>query len=79
MPAQTDLDQKDYLGPISASPQVQQGCKHQRALIRGNQRPTKRLLQYVAEALVEFAKLTPEDVLFDLGCNDGELNGYHVH
>lgn len=30
------------------------------------------LLQYVAEALVEFASLTAQDTLFDLGCNDGK-------
>lgn len=28
-------------------------------------------LQYVAEALVDFASLTAKDVLFDIGCNDG--------
>lgn len=29
--------------------------------------------QYVAEALVEFASLTAQDTLFDLGCNDGRI------
>lgn len=29
------------------------------------------LVQYVAEALVDFASLTSLDTLFDLGCNDG--------
>ncbi|KAA6419392.1 MAG: hypothetical protein FRX49_10650, partial [Trebouxia sp. A1-2] len=28
--------------------------------------------QYVAEALVYFANLNTDDILFDLGCNDGE-------
>lgn len=30
-----------------------------------------KLVQYVAEALVDFANLTRHDTLFDLGCNDG--------
>lgn len=29
------------------------------------------LVQYVAEAMVDFASLTSLDTLFDLGCNDG--------
>lgn len=29
------------------------------------------LVQYVAEAIVDFANLTSLDTLFDLGCNDG--------
>ena len=31
-----------------------------------------KLVQYVAEALVDFASLTRHDTLFDLGCNDGK-------
>lgn len=32
-------------------------------------------MQYVADALIEFASLTAEDVLIDIGCNDGACTG----
>ncbi|DBB06279.1 TPA: hypothetical protein ACH3X1_011854 [Trebouxia sp. C0004] len=35
--------------------------------------PVSASPQYVAEALVYFANLNAEDVLFDLGCNDGRV------
>lgn len=65
------LSGSDLLGPISASPQVRywNAKLYRRHIFCCNE--LFKLVQYVAEALVDFASLTRQDTLFDLGCNDG--------
>jgi hypothetical protein len=88
-----DKTSEDYLGPLSGTPQARtappQQQQHAAAWADGGETfcmPSPRALacvcvraraQAVVDAALDFAGVTSDDVLYDLGCNDGACARTH--